>query len=161
MSVSVTVMNRRIAIQSWSVVVAGFVLSLLSGILTPASAAALEYNETTQVGVFDTSRFNVGWDAGYGQIGFDPNGDEIWVWDRDEDGASVGARWETTDGRKGLCRNKSGSSGRWGKCNKNFSESASIRIWIGKCNANATRTCKVLSDWSWSTAGWSRWAPVG
>lgn len=125
----------------------------------PAAAATLEYNEAVEVGLTDGAHVNVGWTAAYGQSGFDPSGDEIWTWDTAEDGDSVGVAWQTTDGRYGLCRDKLGFNGRWAKCNKNFAESEAIRIKMGHCDASATRSCKLWSHYTWTSA-WSNWVSV-
>lgn len=134
-------------------------VGVISGLTSPANAATLEYNEAVRVGSTETATFNVGWNANYGQVRFAPQGDEIWTWDTAEDGSSVGVWWQTTNGRSGICRNRNGAGGLWSKCNKDFSESAAIRIKIGRCNASATRTCKVTGDWDW-TSNWSNYVSV-
>lgn len=52
---------------------------------------------------------------------FAQNGDDIYVYDAEKDGASAVARWSLSGGGSGFCRNQRGY-GTWVKCDKNFTE---------------------------------------
>jgi hypothetical protein len=57
---------------------------------------------------------------------FEPNGDDFWVYDRESDGASAVARWWTSGGTSGSCRNSHGVT-TWHECSYDLVEGQ--RVW--------------------------------
>lgn len=148
---------RRMRIQ-WSVATLPVLAMVL--VMPAAHAAEPDYNEANLVGLTESADFTAGWRANYGSVGFEPDGDELWVLDNATDGKSVGMYWQTTSGRSGICRNAGGSRpDRWSKCNKNFPESAAIRIKIGKCSVSSSRNCKSPGNYTF-TSGWSNYVSI-
>ena len=58
---------------------------------------------------------------------FDPNGDDIWVYDAAKDGYSARVRWNTNYSRSGTCTNSNGY-GTWKKCDYDMKEGYTVRL---------------------------------
>lgn len=85
-----------------------------------------------------------------GKICYQPYGDKWYVYDKAADGNSVAANWnDDGSGRSGACVNKLGA-GRWGVCNKNYTEGNDLYFRVG-----------VYNNGNWVDEQWSStWSPA-
>lgn len=83
--------------------------------------------------------------AGISEYYFCSYGDLFHLYDLDQDGHSIGTKWRTSNGQRGLCRYAGGAPGA-GDCNLEFPESATVTFSIGRCNVTASNDCRQWSD---------------
>lgn len=100
------------------------------GIAAPAAAAEVEYNYTKDIDWYSATRdcyTNVHLSACV-----QPNGDDIWVWDKKDDGIMVEIIWWYGDkSREGVCFDALGPSKVWTYCNKDWTEGKEV-LWYAK-----------------------------
>jgi hypothetical protein len=63
---------------------------------------------------------------------FEPDGDILWVQDKQADGYGVAMYWKDQDsGKSGRCVHDLGAAKGWAVCNKDFTEGHQLEWWIG------------------------------
>ncbi|MEV6842544.1 hypothetical protein [Actinoplanes sp. NPDC051411] len=113
---------------------------------TPANAAySYEWDNGVAVGGLGSEQ-SYCVTTKYSEVCIQPYGDRIFVMDLSSaDSASAVARWFTSYGRWGTCRNSLGA-GHWAVCNKDFKEG----YWL---TARATQYDGDTQDWKGPESG--------
>ncbi|MEU5870652.1 hypothetical protein AB0A73_03725 [Glycomyces sp. NPDC047369] len=97
------------------------------GTAVPAAAAAtaVEFNTAKDIDWYSATRDCYTITALSACV--QPNGDDIWIWDKKDDGYPVQITWWDGDGsREGVCYDNLGPSKVWVYCNKDWTEGHTI-----------------------------------
>jgi hypothetical protein len=105
-------------------------LFAILGLATPAAAAEQEFNWVKDIDWYADSSRDCYSSTNYGAC-VQANGDDIWIWDKVNDGYPVQVTWWDLDGsRYGVCYDNLGPSKVWVYCNKDWTDGHRIAWYV-------------------------------